>query len=84
MIDGRTAHEIGFLVNSFKASLEKRENKYTVVTGCHASGKEWTAGSVAVWAAYCCKMLVLIVSAPGNLNLPNDYSTESYMVATSP
>ena len=39
------------------------ENKYTVVPGCHASGKEWTAGSVAVWAAYCCKMLVLIVSA---------------------
>lgn len=25
MIDGRTAHEIGFLVNSFKASLEKRD-----------------------------------------------------------
>lgn len=40
-----------------------RDERYTVVRGCHASGKEWTAGSLAVWAAYARRMLVLIVSA---------------------
>jgi phage terminase large subunit len=40
-----------------------RDHKFTVVRGCHAAGKEWSAGSLAVWAAYCRRMLVLIVSA---------------------
>ena len=38
-------------------------DKFVVVRGCHGSGKEWVAGQVAVWAAYCRRMLVLIVSA---------------------
>jgi hypothetical protein len=40
-----------------------RDNRFTVVRGCHGAGKEWTAGAVAVWAAYCRRMLVLVVSA---------------------
>ena len=38
-------------------------SKYTVVRGCHGSGKEWVAGQVAIWAAYCRRILVLTVSA---------------------
>jgi hypothetical protein len=39
------------------------QNRFTAVRGCHGAGKEFTAGGLAVWAAYCRKMLVLIVSA---------------------
>lgn len=39
------------------------ENKRTAWAGCHACGKEWTIGSLAVWGAYARGMLVLVVSA---------------------
>lgn len=37
--------------------------KLTAWRGCHASGKEFTIASLAVWAAYARGMLVLVVSA---------------------
>jgi len=39
------------------------ENIFTTWRGCNGCGKEWTAGSLAVWAAYARGMLVLVVSA---------------------
>ena len=39
------------------------DNKYTVVAGCHGSGKEWLCGSIATHAAVTRGMLVLVLSA---------------------
>lgn len=39
------------------------ENKRTAWRGCHACGKEWVLGSLAVHGAYARGMLVLVVSA---------------------
>lgn len=39
------------------------ENKRTAWRGCHACGKDYTIGSLAVWGAYARGMLVLVVSA---------------------
>lgn len=39
------------------------ENKLTAWRGCHSCGKEFTIGSLAVWAAYARGMKVLVVSA---------------------
>jgi phage terminase large subunit len=38
-------------------------NRFTCWRACHGVGKEWTAGTLALWGAYCRGMLVLIVSA---------------------
>lgn len=38
-------------------------NKRTAWRGCHACGKDWAIGSLAVWGAYARGMLVLVVSA---------------------
>lgn len=38
-------------------------NKRTAWRGCHAAGKEFVCGSLAIWAAYARRSLVLVVSA---------------------
>ena len=38
-------------------------NRYTTVRSGHGCGKDWLLGSLAVWAAYARRMLVLVISA---------------------